>query len=526
MPHPLSFLSTRAAKAVRGLLDVPDHAPSDYPFAPSDIAALHRATLAGGAQVDEQTWQDLMLPDCLERIAPGARTSLFGRQWLYRALRRQDGRERGLYADARALNGDPTERERQRAALSCLRSADIEVYERIAEDGPPPVLPWARWVPVPPWLLLVSLASAPWFPVAWLGVFVALVALMWFNVAQHSTIELARRRGHALAMLLRAKVRLDGDKEAAALNRALSPGVLDLAPMTKDYREWVLLAKVKHYLRWRRRVHDNRAVLRAAYNRCARAEAVLALALYIEGERTCAAQEGELQLDAVRHPLLAAGLPVSLALHGKGMFISGRNGEGKSTLLRTVGLNVALARGLGFCHADAARVPALPVYASLRNDDSLLDGESLYVAELRRARELLAAPAGLYLIDEIFRGTNHLDSVSSAAAVLNELAARGPVLVSSHNVILAALMRHRLDAVCVERGRDTVELRPGVLTETNGVPLLGAAGLGGAVLANAQRVQGWLARYLADPAEAERVLAPPAQPLASTPLTAAPAAPA
>lgn len=508
MPHLLSSLRTRAANLVHGLLDVPDHEPSDYPFAASDIAAFHRETLGGAAELDDQTWQDLMLPECLERI--GAGSSIFARQWLYRALRRQDGQERGLYADAVALNEanvKTAERARQRAALACLRSADIEIYERIAEEAPPPVLPWARWVFLPPWLLLVSLAAAPWFPVAWLGVFVALVALMWFNVARHSTIELARRHGHALAMLLRAKARLDGDKEAAALNRALSPGVLDLAPMTKDYREWVLLAKVKHYLRWRRRVHDNRAVLRAAYNRCARAEAVLALALYIEGERTCAAHEGELQLAAVRHPLLAAGLPVSLALHGKGMFISGRNGEGKSTLLRTVGLNVALARGLGFCHADAARVPALPVHASLRNDDSLLDGESLYVAELRRARELLAAPAGLYLIDEIFRGTNHLDSVSSAAAVLNELAARGPVLVSSHNVILAALLRHRLDAVCVERGAEAVVLRPGVLTETNGVPLLGAAGLGGAVLADAQHVQAWLARYLADPAEAERVLA-------------------
>lgn len=508
MSHPLSSLRTRAASIVRGLLDVPDHAPSDYPFAPSDIAALHRLTLAGGAELDDQTWQDLMLPECLERVGTGI--SIFGRQWLYLALRRQDGQERGLYADAVALNeenGKTGERDRQRAALACLRSTDIEVYERIADDAPPPVLAWARWVPVPPWVLLVSLACAPWFPVAWLGVFAALAALMWFNVAQHSTVELARRHGHALAMLLRAKARLDGDAEAASLNRALSPGVLDLAPMTKDYREWVLLAKVKHYLRWRGRVYEHRAALRAAYTRCARAEAVLALALYIAGERTCAAEEGELQLDAVRHPLLPAGLPVSLALHGKGAFISGRNGEGKSTLLRTVGLNLALARGLGFCHAAAARVPPLPVYASLRNDDSLLDGESLYLAELRRARELLAAPAGLYLIDEIFRGTNHLDSVSSAAAVLNQLAARGPVLVSSHNVILAALLRHRLDAVCVERGAHAVLLRPGVLTATNGVPLLGEAGLGGAVLAEARQVQAWLARYLADPAEAERVLA-------------------
>lgn len=100
---------------------------------------------------------------------------------------------------------------------------------------------------------------------------------------------------------------------------------------------------------------------------------------------------------------------------GKGAFISEQNGIGKSTLLRTVGLNLLVARAFGFCYARKATVSMLPVYASMQNEDSLLGGESLYIAELQRARELLAAAAGphrgILIIDEFFRGTNHMESV-------------------------------------------------------------------------------------------------------------------
>jgi hypothetical protein len=145
----------------------------------------------------------------------------------------------------------------------------------------------------------------------------------------------------------------------------------------------------------------------------------------------------------------AFAVPLSIGLEGKGAFISGQNGVGKSAFLRTVGLNLVAARAFGFCYARQARLPALPVYASMQNEDSLLGGESLYVAELRRAKEPLAAAHGpracVYLIDEIFRGTNHVESVSAAAAVLDVLAERGLVIVSSHNLVLVPLLAHRLD---------------------------------------------------------------------------------
>jgi DNA mismatch repair ATPase MutS len=87
----------------------------------------------------------------------------------------------------------------------------------------------------------------------------------------------------------------------------------------------------------------------------------------------------------VVHPLLAAA-PLDFGMAQQGVFISGQNGVGKSTLLRAVGLNLVTARAFGFCYAARAVTPLLPVYSSMQNEDALGSGESFYMAELRRGR--------------------------------------------------------------------------------------------------------------------------------------------
>lgn len=123
---------------------------------------------------------------------------------------------------------------------------------------------------------------------------------------------------------------------------------------------------------------------------------------------------------------------MSIAVRDGGAFISGQNGVGKSTLLRTVGLTLA---GQG---------------------------------------------AAVFLTDENFRGTNHMESVS-AAAVLDELARHGMAIVSSYNVVQA---------------------------HTNGIALLSQHGFGHAIDAKARKVHTWLSAHLAHPQNCEGVLQP------------------
>jgi DNA mismatch repair ATPase MutS len=145
----------------------------------------------------------------------------------------------------------------------------------------------------------------------------------------------------------------------------------------------------------------------------------------------------------------------------------------------------------------------VPVRASMQNEDSLLGGESLYMSELRRAKELLQAsgePAGICLIDEVFRGTNHLESVSAAAAVLESMCERDLVLVSSHNLVLARILAGKLEPYRIDTGSGKPVLKPGVLRDPNGIALLATQGFGARIEDRAAEVARWLSAHLTEPA--------------------------
>ncbi len=144
------------------------------------------------------------------------------------------------------------------------------------------------------------------------------------------------------------------------------------------------------------------------------------------------------------------------------------------------------------------------MHSSIVHEDATEIGDSLYMAEMRRAKALLDVaqkPGGaVFLIDEIFRGTNHLESVACAAAVLNRLAASGLVLVSSHNAVLAPLMRARLAPLRVTRERGgALALEPGVLREPNGIAMMERYGLDATLREDARRVHDWFAGHVATP---------------------------
>ena len=92
------------------------------------------------------------------------------------------------------------------------------------------------------------------------------------------------------------------------------------------------------------------------------------------------------------------------------------------------------------------------------------------------------------------------------AAVLDTLAQHGTVIVSSHNLVLAPLLEHRLAPLCVSAVDGHLRVRPGVLAHTNGLTLLGARGFGPAIEAKAAQVHSWLSDYLAHPDDCGNVL--------------------
>ena len=196
----------------------------------------------------------------------------------------------------------------------------------------------------------------------------------------------------------------------------------------------------------------------------------------------------------MRHPLLPASqcVPNSLKLDREQqlLLISGSNMSGKSTLLRTVGVNVALALAGAPVRAKRMRVSRLAIGATIRVVDSLQQGTSRFYAEIQRLRRIMDLTRDmpvLFLLDEILHGTNSHDRAVGAEAVIRGLLARGAIgLVTTHDLALVKLADslgpqaanfHFQDHL--EDGRMVFDyrLRPGVIEKSNALELMRAVGL-------------------------------------------------
>ncbi len=195
------------------------------------------------------------------------------------------------------------------------------------------------------------------------------------------------------------------------------------------------------------------------------------------------------------HPLLPAARCVrnDVALDGRQrlLIVSGSNMSGKSVLLRTVGTNVVLALMGAPVRAHALSLSPLNIGATLNVHDALQEGVSRFYAEITRIRMLMdlaqgAAPL-LFLLDEIFHGTNSWDRRIGAQAVLRNLLEAGAIgIITTHDLAITELaggMDGRAVNVHFEdhlEGNRLVfdyQLRPGIVQKSNALDLMRAIGL-------------------------------------------------
>jgi hypothetical protein len=195
------------------------------------------------------------------------------------------------------------------------------------------------------------------------------------------------------------------------------------------------------------------------------------------------------------HPLIPAAKCVrnSVSIEGptRVFLVSGSNMSGKSTLLRTVGINTVLAMAGAPVRALSLRLTPLQVGASIRVNDSLHEGSSRFYAEITRLREIYALldqrPALLFLLDELLQGTNSKDRLTGAEGIVRAFVAAGAIgLVSTHDLALtdigglpAGTLRnvHFQDDLSDGQMRFDFTLRAGIVTRSNGIELMRAIGL-------------------------------------------------
>jgi hypothetical protein len=203
-----------------------------------------------------------------------------------------------------------------------------------------------------------------------------------------------------------------------------------------------------------------------------------------------------LEAEGIGHPLIPEDRVVrnDVRLGGdlRVMVVSGSNMSGKSTLLRTLGVNVVLAQAGAPVRARRLRISPLAVGASLLVTDSLQGGVSRFYAEILRLRQILDAAAGgpipvLFLVDEFLHGTNSHDRRIGAEALVRGLVKRDAIgLITTHDLALAGIADSLAERACNVHFEDRLEngqmrfdyaLRPGVVRKSNAIELMRSVGL-------------------------------------------------
>lgn len=534
--HPATARSAQGAPPgvlhrLRPLLAHPLLTPLRVAFQPRDeqgrpvgrldeIAAYHRRSArAGEAEpISDRVRDDLDLDAVFGAVDHC--TSAVGQQVLYDMLNRPlsdamvlGERDRLI----RHLDAAPELRARLRRALEGLRQRNAYALHNL----------FTAELPARPrlYLLFPALTLAALLCVALAFVHpIALVALLGI-VVLNMTVQVFYRPGvhHLVAPLAAMRRLLTAAEEVAALGEdELGPipsglrahldrlrwirrssahlalelpagggAAAEVIQSAIGYANLLFLLDVNAFVFSLERIRARRKDLRAVFEALGTLDALAAVADWRRQlPRWCSPElmdrAPHLLAEGVYHPLVPAAVPNDLRLVGP-VLITGSNMAGKTTFLRATGLAALLGQTIATCCAARWQAPPVAVASLIARRDDVLGGKSYFLVEAEVVKELLDRSGGqtrqLFLIDEIFRGTNTRERVAASAAVLEHLA-RGDdlCLVSTHDLELLAMLGDRWEFMhfreSVDNGVVTFDyrIRPGTSSAPNALRILAATG--------------------------------------------------
>ena len=354
---------------------------------------------------------------------------------------------------------------------------------------------------------------------------VALVVNGWFLYRQSGALDAAvsavEEAAHELGLLSEVLVRMEREPFRCpllaglreSLNAEGAPPSRQLARLKRlvenlDSRDNIVVRVLEPFILWTPhlalRVEDWRALsgntVRRWLNAAGEMEALCSLASHAFEHPADPfpefAPEGPwMEAEGIGHPLLAEDKVVRNDIRIGGalrvMVVSGSNMSGKSTMLRTLGVNVVLAQAGAPVRARRLTLSPLSVGASIRLTDSLQGGVSRFYAEILRLRQILDLTAGsvpvLFLVDEFLHGTNSHDRRIGAGALVRGLVQRGAIgLVTTHDLALADIAGELGESAANVHFEDQIAdgkisfdylMRPGVVRKSNAIELMRQVGL-------------------------------------------------
>jgi hypothetical protein len=483
--------------------------------ASADVGFYHFTHAAGlRGSIDRTTWTDLNLDEVFDYF--DRTQSVLGREVLYSRLRETDAPpedRRDFDALVRRLAAASTRRLELQTQLARIAERSATTAWQLALEAQEHPPRWMSWgipaaalcvaaavggtalnpaviaVTVPAFLLVLFLRVriawriAPW-TAPLLSVGQALGAAECLAVSEpveDPTTRVIRESLPALRGLGRLAWWMGRD-----------PSRTDLGAMAVEYLNWFFNLDGLAMLLADREIRRRREVLRRLLEALGRLDAAAAVASVRAAGGWCEPRivdaRAPVRMIRLTHPLVANCVPNSLTLGpADGVILTGANMTGKSTFLRTIGVNAVLAQTVNMAFAEEFDAPRMTVRSCIDAADSLIDGKSLYQAEAETVVSLLSQPAKdgamLCLFDELFRGTNSVDRIAASAAVYSSLAApsdgcRRLVIAATHDLELVSALDgqfsayHFGDRIASDRLEFDYTLRPGVAPSRNAIALL------------------------------------------------------
>ncbi|SER10665.1 MutS-related protein [Neolewinella agarilytica] len=444
-------------------------------------------------------------------------TSHIGQQCLYNELRSGQKSPADLQELERRIQAlSQRENDALILKLHALRSNDDYLFPHIIHGQYPEASRFLPWIKGLQLLSFSLLLFGTLYPVLYIF-FVPIMAVNLFihyrhkaNVGYYANMLSSLKKLHSVAKKIspnldylseaeQTTIKKDLKKIASMLNRLsilkteklfkgeISSGFWYLAEVAK----FMTLLDVTIFESLIKSVRKEKKAISSIYQLIGEADVALSvLALRQNLPFHCQpvfSTDPRLDVKSLYHPLLEAAVPNDLHLEEENLLITGSNMSGKSTFIKAINLNAISAQVLNTAFADTYRSTVWRFATSVNLEDDLESGSSYYLSEVDRIGEIIQyakeEKPHLITIDEIFKGTNTIERVASAAAVLGYLAGTAAlVIVSTHDLELAELLTSGFALYHFqEKVRDAdlsfdYKIKPGVMTERNAIKVLSLAG--------------------------------------------------
>jgi len=464
--------------------------------------------------IDDQTWSDLNMDDLYSRIERALTNP--GECILYQILRApllSDEILKKRNEIIRLFQTDKEIRENvQIGLLSMGKQKGNGITALVCEELAPSTPLKFLFL----FMALLALISIIAVPLLWGSAGIIVVVLPLYLVNMLATIKVRRRLLFQLAAIryLGAMIRL-GKKIAAIkcpelsdycseLEKATSAtkkiarktfllfpeGSVssDLAMLVYAHVDIYFLREVRIFYSVLDEIHAHHEELRSLYRLIGELDAMQSVASYREGLPGYAVpdfSDRELLLDIkdARHPLLPDAVPNSITIREKGITITGSNMAGKTTFLRTLGVNAILAQTIYTCLATSYTANYFRIISLISETDNLIEGKSYYLVQaehlLRMIRSSEKDVLTLCLIDEPLAGTNSSERIVASFEILRYLFDhKALAVVATHDLELAGKLEfgfksyHFTDKVDQEGLSFDFKLRDGITSTSNAIRLL------------------------------------------------------